>query len=698
MSIPPKTPPDGPKSAAHEAQMLFQQAVAFYNGGRVAKAQSLCENALKKNPRHFDALHLLGVLAYQGKNYVKAAHLIGKAISLYSGNADFYSNRGLPLHELGHLDAAIASYDKAIALRPHYAEAYFNRGNALKDSKRLDEAQASYERAIALKPDFAEAHYSRGIALQGLEKLGAAIASYDLAIAINPGFVEAHYNRANALYRSGDPLGAAAGFNNAIALNPNFAEAYCNHGNALKELRRFDDALASYNKALALRPSMAEAHFNRGNVLQSLKQPEAAMTSYDTAIALKPDDHEAYFGRGVILQELERWSESLADYDRMIALNADRADVFHNRGLVLRQLQRSVEALESHARAVELDSGHIDSKKAAFWIHFSDLADVDRAMRLSTEALYMRGEKDRPTLIERRTISAFRLVHDFEQSSHLLACGHACDGLEEFNRCLGDILSRHVDCHDPLSGTIPLTEAAIININRFRKGLLRYQVPSTIRECLNPDNDWAAIEDQYFACTPEVVSIDNLLTEEALLALRQFCQISTVWRTEYKNQYLGAFAGEGFVSPLHFRIAQDLRQKMPRIFGEHRLEHLWAFKYAPKMETGINVHADFARVNLNFWVTPDEANLDPETGGLVVYDVPSPTSWSFDEYNHDEHAIYKFLESRQACKIRVPYKCNRAVLFNSNLFHETDELHFKAGYKNRRINVTYLFGRGLKTL
>ena len=40
----------------------------------------------------------------------------------------------------------------------------------------------------------------------------------------------------------------------------------------------------------------------------------------------------------------------------------------------------------------------------------------------------------------------------------------------------------------------------------------------------------------------------------------------------------------------------------------------------------------------------------------------------------------------------VPYAENRVVLFNSDLFHETDTLEFKTGYENRRINVTMLFG------
>lgn len=39
---------------------------------------------------------------------------------------------------------------------------------------------------------------------------------------------------------------------------------------------------------------------------------------------------------------------------------------------------------------------------------------------------------------------------------------------------------------------------------------------------------------------------------------------------------------------------------------------------------GIGVHADHAAVNLNFWVTPDEANLDPSSGGLVVYPKAPP--------------------------------------------------------------------------
>ena len=41
----------------------------------------------------------------------------------------------------------------------------------------------------------------------------------------------------------------------------------------------------------------------------------------------------------------------------------------------------------------------------------------------------------------------------------------------------------------------------------------------------------------------------------------------------------------------------------------------------------------------------------------------------------------------------APYRANRAVIFDSDLFHETDSIAFKPGYLNRRINVTMLYGR-----
>jgi len=151
-------------------------------------------------------------------------------------------------------------------------------------------------------------------------------------------------------------------------------------------------------------------------------------------------------------------------------------------------------------------------------------------------------------------------------------------------------------------------------------------------------------------------------------------------------------------NPLLLQIADELRKKFPEIFKDYPIYQIWAYKYDSRAKNhssllgGINVHADFAAVNVNFWITPSDSNLNPDSGGLIVYDVEAPKEWDFKTYNNDEMKIRKELKKSKGNTKVIPYKGNRAVVFNSNLFHETDKYEFKDGYENRRINVTMLFG------
>jgi hypothetical protein len=191
---------------------------------------------------------------------------------------------------------------------------------------------------------------------------------------------------------------------------------------------------------------------------------------------------------------------------------------------------------------------------------------------------------------------------------------------------------------------------------------------------------------------PQIVVIDDFLMPQALIALRKFCLGSTIWRETYDNGYLGAFPEHGLACPLLAQIATELPAAYPAIFRDHRLLQLWAFKYDATI-AGIPLHADFAAVNVNFWITPDDANLDPEHGGLVIWDVAAPLDWDFAKYNIDPAAGREFLRRSRARPVTVPYRANRAVIFDSDLFHETDVIHFREGYANRRINLTLLYGR-----
>jgi tetratricopeptide (TPR) repeat protein len=291
----------------------FEEAVALHRQGRLPQAQAIYKAILEAHPRHHDALHLLGVAAYQDGNYQIAADLIDRAIELNPDNAAYYCNRGNALQEQRRFPAAVADYDKAIAIKPDYALAHCNRGNALKAMKQFHAAVASYDQAIGVNPNFAEAHSYRGTALRELKQLDAAVASYDRAIAIKPDYAEAHGDRGNVLRELKHMDAAVASYDRAIAIKPDYAEAFYNRGNALKETAQLDAAVASYDRAIAINPDYAEACFNRGNALKEKALLNAAVASYDQAIAIKPDYVTACWNRSLALLlngELERGWEA----------------------------------------------------------------------------------------------------------------------------------------------------------------------------------------------------------------------------------------------------------------------------------------------------------------------------------------------------------------------------------------------------
>ena len=149
--------PQAENPAAVALQAKLNQGTALHQQGKLAEAERCYGEVLQQQPNHFDALHLLGVIARQTRRTERGVELIKRAIGLNPNVAEAHSNLGNALMDLKRPAEALASYDKAIALKPDYAEAHNNRGIALRDLKRPEEALASYDKAIALKPDYAEA-------------------------------------------------------------------------------------------------------------------------------------------------------------------------------------------------------------------------------------------------------------------------------------------------------------------------------------------------------------------------------------------------------------------------------------------------------------------------------------------------------------------------------------------------------------
>jgi tetratricopeptide (TPR) repeat protein len=272
--------------AMANSQLKLEQAIALHQAGQLAQAKAMYEDILLREPKHVDALHLLGVISISEQDYQRAVKLIDKAIKINPHQAPFYSNRGLALHELKQFEKAVTSYDRAITLNPSYFTAYSNRGLALHELKQYEKAVASYDRAIAIKPDYVTAYSNRGNSLQELNQFEKAIASFDRSIAINPGYMQAHYNRGNTLKALGQLEESIASFDRAIALAPDFADAYLNRGLALTELKQWEAAVASYDCAIAINQHYADAHHNKALALLAMGNFQQGWDCYEWRSAL----------------------------------------------------------------------------------------------------------------------------------------------------------------------------------------------------------------------------------------------------------------------------------------------------------------------------------------------------------------------------------------------------------------------------
>jgi tetratricopeptide (TPR) repeat protein len=251
------------KAFADSIQAALRQGLVLHQQGRFNEAEHFYKEVLSHAPAHFDALHLLGVVALQTGRTRSGVDLIAKAVILNPNSAGAHNNLGNGLKDLRRFGDALASFDKVIALKPDYAEAHNNRGIVLRDLERFADALASFDTAIVLKPDYAEAYNNRGNMLKDLRRLPDALADFDTAIRLKPDYAGAYYNRGIVLHDLKRLDEALANFDKAIALRPDYADAYNNRGRALQDLKRFDDAIASFDKTIALTPDYAEAYSNQ---------------------------------------------------------------------------------------------------------------------------------------------------------------------------------------------------------------------------------------------------------------------------------------------------------------------------------------------------------------------------------------------------------------------------------------------------
>ncbi len=431
-----------------------------------------------------------------------------------------------------------------------------------------------------------------------------------------------------------------------------------------------------------MQPGSPDIESTLGSAYHAANRLEEAVTCYQRAIDINPDHAAAHANLGLAQFNLGNVDAAISHNRRAVELQPDAASAHLNLGWALFGSADNAEAREHFETAITLapDRGEGHLKLALCFL-------AEGAIEIAYDHFKRAGQLARKP---RRISAIFKLSHDIDQMRHLYARGVAGDDIQKIIAAYESVLDG-IERHTPHDQLFTLSDAQRDKLLPYYDSA--YYIPACplgTNSALGKGVKRKQVENAYFGSHPNLVVIDDLLNQDTLLRLRAFCREATIWK-DVKAGYLGTYLLDGFCQPLFLQVAHELRQALPAILSDHPLIEMWAYKCDPELR-GLNKHANCAAINVNFWISPDDANCDPNSGGLEVFRAEAPLSWDFRRYNNEQDAIDKFLEAEGGGSITVPHRANRAVIFNSNLFHKTDECHFRAGYSNRRTNVTMLFG------
>ena len=418
------------------------------------------------------------------------------------------------------------------------------------------------------------------------------------------------------------------------------------------------EAESIYQETLRIEPTHPGARHNLAALIARRGDPVAALQMLDALVADEPGYASAHFNRGNALHSLHKTEDAIAAYRAVVALDPDHHDAHRALGFLWLTLGNRDRSLDHFARTYDLRRGEGRTGIAA------------RSLR---------------------TASAMKLHHDADLFRHLPSRVREVHRFETLARIYEGLAEEFSD------EVVELTSSQLNKLGAdYNTCIHLIDAPEIMSGAVNAAANWGWIEEELSDNRQGVAWLDGLLTDRALALLQRYLAESTIWHDfSHIPGFVSSYLEDGLACPLVLQIADEVRGALPGLLADKPLTQAWAFK-ALKGDKPIALHADDGTFSLNFWITPDAANRNPDTGGLTVYRETPPADWELVDYNADQERIQVFVDQHGDSRVTIPYRQNRGVIFTSRLFHGTDQPDFDTGYANHRINITMLFGDASK--
>jgi protein O-GlcNAc transferase len=269
-----------------KAHPLLEQAAGLHQADRLAEAAEIYRQIIAETPNHFDATHLLGVIALQEGRLDEAQALIESALAVDPKHAGALSNLGTVHLRSGKLELAHAQFERAVKLQPNSSSALVNFGLVLRQLDRSREALIPLRRAYSRDPKSTVVCNLLGACALDTGDAREAVKMFEAATRVDPDDVAGWTNLAVALNKVGERDRAQECADRAIALRPDSSDALAARAGIEFEQGEIDAAIATYQEAVAATNPSTQTYCAFGNALWMAGRGEEALMQLRQSIAV----------------------------------------------------------------------------------------------------------------------------------------------------------------------------------------------------------------------------------------------------------------------------------------------------------------------------------------------------------------------------------------------------------------------------
>lgn len=339
-------------------EQALKIAIDEHQSGHFQRAQELYVMILQRDPGNVDAIHLLGVLANQGKKPEMAVELIERAVAARPTEPIFRYNFSDCLYKVGRKEDAVNELKEAVRISPDYYEAWNNLSQILVELQRFPEAVEAANEAYELADDPAIPLNNLGNAYRGLGQMDKAKECYEEAVAERDDLPELLSNLAIICSLEGDFDRSIKLLRRCIEVSPAFADAYNNLGTIYLRRGQLEESAEMLQMALKIKPDYVDAINNLAVVLRESGRPEEAIAAYDKALEYQPDSAQILVNLSTALRDMGQIERSTEMTRKAIALDPDCAAAYFSLSSNYQNLNQLDEAIENGLKAFELEPGN----------------------------------------------------------------------------------------------------------------------------------------------------------------------------------------------------------------------------------------------------------------------------------------------------------------------------------------------------